>query len=111
IGFLVWGHHMFVSGQSDVAVTIFSFLTFFTAGPSAIKVFNWTTTLYQGSIRLGTPMLYALQSLFNFTIGGLTGIFLGILALDVELHAAYFLHSHDDCGAPGRTLIACIGGI
>ena len=68
IGFLVWGHHMFVAGQSEVADTIFSFLTFFTAIPSAIKVFNWTTTLYKGSISLQTPMLYGLQILFNFTI-------------------------------------------
>lgn len=111
IGFLVWGHHMFVSGQSDVAVTIFSFLTFFTAVPSAIKVFNWTTTLYQGSIRLGTPMLYALQFLFNFTIGGLTGIILGILSLDVHLHDTYFVISHFHYVAMGSTMIAFIGGI
>jgi cytochrome c oxidase subunit 1 len=111
IGFLVWGHHMFVAGQSDVAVTIFSFLTFFTAVPSAIKVFNWTTTLYQGSIKLTTPMLYALQFLFNFTIGGLTGIILGILSVDIHLHDTYFVVSHFHYVAMGSTMIAFIGGI
>ncbi len=111
IGFLVWGHHMFVSGQSEVASTIFSFLTFFTAVPSAIKVFNWTTTLYQGSIWLRTPMLYALQVLFNFTIGGLTGIILAILSLDIHLHDTYFVVSHFHYIAMGSTMIAFIGGI
>jgi cytochrome c oxidase subunit 1 len=111
IGFLVWGHHMFVVGMSDVAVTIFSFLTFFTAVPSAIKVFNWTTTLYQGSIKFDTPMLYALQFLFNFTIGGLTGIILGILSVDIHLHDTYFVVSHFHYVAMGSTMIAFIGGI
>ena len=77
VGFLVWGHHMFVSGQSTLAGAIFSFLTFLVAIPSAIKVFNWLATMYHGSIDLKTPMLYALSFLLLFTIGGLTGIFLG----------------------------------
>ncbi len=77
LGFLVWGHHMFVSGQSLVANTIFSLLTFAVAIPSAIKVFNWLATLYKGDIRLKTPMLYALGFIYLFTIGGLTGLFLG----------------------------------
>ncbi len=111
IGFLVWGHHMFVAGQSEVADTIFSFLTFFTAIPSAIKVFNWTTTLYKGSIELRTPMLYGLQVLFNFTIGGLTGIILAILSVDIHLHDTYFVVSHFHYVAMGTTMIAFIGGI
>jgi len=111
IGFLVWGHHMFVSGQSEVANTVFSFLTFFTAIPSAIKVFNWTATLYKGSISLQTPMLYGLQILFNFTIGGLTGIILSILSLDVHLHDTYFVVSHFHYVAFGTTIIAFIAGI
>jgi cytochrome c oxidase subunit 1 len=111
IGFLVWGHHMFVAGQSEVADAVFSFLTFFTAVPSAIKVFNWTTTLYKGSISLQTPMLYGLQILFNFTIGGLTGIILAILSVDIHLHDSYFVVSHFHYVAMGTTMIAFIGGI
>ncbi|HLP39975.1 MAG TPA: cbb3-type cytochrome c oxidase subunit I [Fibrobacteria bacterium] len=111
IGFLVWGHHMFVSGQSELADTMFSFLTFFTAVPSAIKVFNWTTTLYKGSIELRTPMLYALQFIFNFTIGGLTGIILAILSVDIHLHDTYFIVSHFHYVAMGSTMIVFIGGI
>src|SRR5262249_24216239 len=86
LSFLVWGHHMFVSGQSRLANMVFSALTFSVGIPSAVKVFNWTATLYKGDIRLETPMLYALSFLILFTIGGLTGIFLGILAVDVHLH-------------------------
>ncbi len=111
IGFLVWGHHMFMAGQSEVAAVIFSFLTFFTAVPSAIKVFNWTTTLYKGSIQLSSSMLYALQFLFNFTIGGLTGIILAILSVDIHLHDSYFVISHFHYVAMGSTMIAFIGGI
>jgi len=111
IGFLVWGHHMFVAGQSELADSIFSFLTFFTAVPSAIKVFNWTATLYKGSIELRTPMLYALQFLFNFTIGGLTGIILAILSVDIHLHDTYFVVSHFHYVAMGSTMVAFIAGI
>ena len=80
LGFLVWGHHMFVSGQSVYAGLIFSLLSFLVAVPSAIKVFNWTATLYHGSISLEAPMLYALGFIGLFTIGGLTGLFLATLA-------------------------------
>jgi len=94
ISFFVWAHHMFVSGMSEVAATIFSFLTFLVAIPTAIKVFNWTATLYKGSIDLKSPMLYALSFIFLFTIGGLTGVFLGALAADVHLHDTYFVVAH-----------------
>ena len=80
LGFLVWGHHMFVSGQSMYAGMVFSILSFLVAIPSAIKVFNWTATLYKGSIRFDTPMLYALGFIGLFTIGGLTGLLLASLA-------------------------------
>ena len=86
LGFLVWGHHMFVAGQSVYAAMIFSFLSFLVAIPSAIKVFNWTATLYKGSISYQTPMLYALGFIGLFTIGGLTGLFLAALGLDVHVH-------------------------
>src|SRR5581483_11049515 len=91
VGFLVWGHHMFVSSQSVYAGMVFSVLSFLVAIPSAIKVFNWTATLYRGSIRFGTPMLYALGFIGLFTIGGLTGLFLAALAVDVHLHDTYFV--------------------
>ncbi len=111
IGFLVWGHHMFVSGQSALAATLFSFLTFAVAIPTAIKVFSWVATLYKGSIALTTPMLYALIFLFLFTIGGLTGIFLGALATDVHLHDTYFVVAHFHYVMMGGTMIAFIGGL
>ncbi len=79
VGFLVWGHHMFVAGQSAYAALIFSFLSFMVAIPSAIKVFNWTATLYKGSISFQTPMLYAFGFIALFTMGGLTGLFLAAL--------------------------------
>lgn len=111
ISFLVWGHHMFVSGQSPLAAMIFSFLTFLVGIPSGIKVFNWLATLYQGSISFATPMLYALSFLFLFTIGGLTGIFLGALATDVHLHDTYFVVAHFHYVMMGGTVMAFLGGI
>ncbi|MEK6796786.1 MAG: cbb3-type cytochrome c oxidase subunit I [Spirochaetota bacterium] len=94
VGSLVWGHHMFVSGQSNTAGIIFSFLTFIVAVPSAIKVFNWLATMYKGSIQLEPPFLYALSFIFLFSIGGLTGLFLGALSANVQLHNTYFVVGH-----------------
>ncbi|MBC8068270.1 MAG: cytochrome c oxidase subunit I [Deltaproteobacteria bacterium] len=111
ISFLVWGHHMFVSGQSELAGIVFSFLTFAVAVPTAIKVFSWVATLYKGSIAFNTPMLYALAFLFTFTIGGLTGVFLGALSVDVHLHDTYFVVAHFHYVMMGGTIIAFIGGI
>ena len=110
-GFLVWGHHMFTSGQSRLASFIFSALTFSVSIPSAIKVFNWVGTMYKGSVSLATPMLYALSFLFLFTIGGLTGIFLGALSVDVHLHDTYFVVAHFHYVMMGGTVIAFIGGL
>lgn len=110
-GFLVWGHHMFTSGQSRLASFIFSALTFSVSIPSAIKVFNWVGTMYKGSVSLATPMLYALAFLFLFTIGGLTGIFLGALSVDVHLHDTYFVVAHFHYVMMGGTVIAFVGGL
>ncbi len=111
LSFLVWGHHMFVSGQSTLAGMVFSFLTFMVAIPSAIKVFNWTATMYKGSIWLAAPMLYALGFLFLFGIGGLTGLFLGALAVDVHLHDTYFVVAHFHYVMFGGTVMGFLGGL
>jgi cytochrome c oxidase subunit 1 len=111
LSFLVWGHHMFTSGQSALANMIFSALTFSVSIPSAIKVFNWLATMYKGSIRLEAPMLYALAFLFLFGIGGLTGLFLGALATDVHLHDTYFVVAHFHYVMMGGTVIAFLGGL
>jgi len=110
ISFVVWGHHMFTS-TGELAATIFSALTFLVALPSAVKVFNWIGTLYKGSIDLKTPMLYALGFLFLFAIGGLTGLFLGALSVDLHLHDTYFVVAHFHYVMMGSTIIAFIGGI
>jgi cytochrome c oxidase subunit I len=111
LGFLVWGHHLFVSGQSQYAALIFSFLSFFVAIPSAIKVFNWTATLYRGSIAWESPMLYALGFIGLFTIGGLTGLFLASLGLDVHVHDTYFVVAHFHYIMVGGTIMAYLGGV
>jgi cytochrome c oxidase subunit 1 len=110
-GFLVWGHHMFVSGQSIYAGLVFSFLTMVVAIPSAIKVFNWTATLYKGSVSYDTPMLYAIGFLGLFLIGGLTGLFLGSVGLTVHLTDTYFVVAHFHYVMVGGQVIAYLGGI
>jgi len=111
LSFLVWGHHMFTSGQSGLTNMIFSALTFSVAIPSAVKVFNWVATMYKGSIQLATPMIYALNFLFLFSIGGLTGLFLGALSTDIHLHDTYFVVAHFHYVMFGGTVIAFLGGL
>ena len=110
-GFLVWGHHMFVSGQSIYGSLVFSFLSYFVAIPSAIKVFNWTATLYKGSISYDTPMLYALGFIGFFLIGGTTGLFLAAIGLDVHVHDTYFVVAHFHYVMVGGTVMGYLGGI
>ncbi|HYV43004.1 MAG TPA: cytochrome c oxidase subunit I [Thermoanaerobaculia bacterium] len=111
LGFLVWGHHMFVSGQSVYAGLIFSVLSFLVAIPSAVKVFNWTATMYKGSISYRTPMLYAFGFVGLFTIGGLTGLFLATLGVDVHVHDTYFIIAHFHYIMVGGTIMGYLGGI
>ena len=110
-GFLVWGHHMFVSGQSIYAGLVFSFLTMVVAIPSAIKVFNWSATLYKGSISYDTPMLYGIGFIGLFLIGGLTGLFLGSAGLVVHLTDTYFVVAHFHYVMVGGQVIAYLGGL
>src|SRR5438128_2165815 len=110
-GFLVWGHHLFVASQSVYAGMIFSFLSFAVAIPSAIKVFNWSATLYKSSIAYETPMLYALGFIGLFTIGVMTGLFLASLAVDVHVSDTYFVVAHFHYIMVGGTLLAYLGGL
>ena len=111
ISFIVWGHHMFVTGQSIYAGLVFSVLSFLVAIPSAVKVFNWTATLYKGSISYEAPMLYALGFIGLFTIGGLTGLFLAALATDVHLNGTYFIVAHFHYVMVGGAVMAYMGGL
>jgi len=111
LGFLVWGHHLFVSQQSIYAGMIFSFLSFAVAIPSAIKTFNWTATLFKGSISYDTPMLYALGFIGLFTIGGMTGLFLASLGVNIHVSDTYFIVAHFHYIMVGGTLLAYLGGL
>jgi cytochrome c oxidase subunit I len=111
IGFLVWGHHMFVAGQTTYAALTFSIISYMVAVPSAVKTFNWTATLYKGSISYDTPMLYAFGFIGLFLVGGLTGLFLAAVGLDVHVHDTYFVVAHFHYIMVGGTLMAYLGGL
>jgi cytochrome c oxidase subunit 1 len=111
IAFIVWGHHMFVSGQSELANFVFSLLTMFVAVPTGVKVFSWIATMYRGSIYFYAPMLYALGFLELFTIGGLTGVFLATLAINVHMTNTYFVVAHFHYVMVGGTLMGLMAGL
>jgi cytochrome c oxidase subunit 1 len=111
IGFFVWGHHLFVAGQSTYAGLMFSILSFLVAIPSAVKVFNWTATMYKGSISWQSPMLYAFGFLGLFTIGGLTGLMLATMGIDIHVHDTYFVIAHFHYIMVGGAIMGYLGGI
>jgi cytochrome c oxidase subunit 1 len=111
VAFLVWGHHLFVSGQSELANFVFSLLTMFVAVPTGVKVFSWVGTMYKGSIRFNAPMLYAFGFIELFTIGGLTGVFLATLAINVHMTDTYFVIAHFHYVMVGGTLMGFVGGM
>ncbi|MGH9359212.1 MAG: cytochrome c oxidase subunit I [Terriglobia bacterium] len=111
VSFLVWGHHMFVSGQSVYAGIFFSAMSMAVAIPSAVKVFNWTATLYKGSVSFEAPMLYAIGFIGLFTIGGLTGVWLACMGLDIFLHDTYFIVAHFHYVMVGGAIMGYMGGL
>lgn len=111
LGFLVWGHHMFVTGQSMYSSMVFSLISFLVAIPSAIKVFNWTATIYKGQVTFSAPFIYAMGFIGLFTVGGLTGLFLAALAVDVHLNQTYFVVAHFHYVMVGGATLAYLGGV
>jgi cytochrome c oxidase subunit I len=111
LGFLVWGHHMFVTSQSMYQSVVFSLITFLLAVPSAVKIFNWTATMYKGNIRLASPMIYSIGFMGLFLVGGLTGLFLAAMGVDIHLTATYFIVAHFHYVMVGGTIMGFMGAL
>ena len=111
VGYFVWGHHMFTSGMSDTARIVFSFITFIVAIPSGVKVFSWVASMYKGSIRVDAPFLFTLSFIFLFSIGGLSGLILGALATNIQVHGTYFVVAHFHYVIFGGAVFAFFGGL
>lgn len=111
LSFFVWGHHMFVSGQSMYQGVVFSLISFLIAVPSGVKIFNWTATIYKGNVRMQTPMIYAISFIGLFVIGGVTGLFLGSMGTDIHLTATYFVIAHFHYVMVGGTVTMFLGGL
>jgi cytochrome c oxidase subunit 1 len=111
IGFMTWGHHMFVNGESETSAVVFSLLSFFVAVPSAVKVYNWAATIHKGTIHLDTPMLYAMGFIGLFVLGGLTGLFIASIGIDEHVHDTYFIVAHFHYIMVGATVMAFLGGL
>jgi cytochrome c oxidase subunit I len=111
VGFIIWAHHLFLAGISDLSAFYFSIATFGVAIPTAIKVFNWVSTMYKGSIRFDTPMLYAMGFIFLFMVAGTTGVYLAVLATDVYYHDTYFVVAHFHYTIQGGAVISLMGAL
>ena len=111
IGYLVWGHHLYTSGMSDIAKTIFSFLTFFVAVPTGIKFYDWIATMYKGKIVLATPMLWALGTIITFAIGGLTGVTIAMVGVDIHLQDTYYTVAHFHYAILGGVVFLLFAGM
>ncbi|TAN39473.1 MAG: cytochrome c oxidase subunit I [Nitrospirae bacterium] len=111
VGYFVWGHHMFTSGMSDTARTVFSLITFIVAVPSGVKIFNWTASLYKGSISVEAPLLFTLAFIFLFSIGGLTGLVMGALATNIHIHGTFFIVAHFHYVMFGGAVFAFFAGL
>jgi cytochrome c oxidase subunit 1 len=111
IGYLVWGHHLYTSGMSDVAKTVFSFLTFFVAIPTGVKFYDWVSTMYQGKIVLSTPMIWALGTIITFAIGGITGITITMIGMDIHLQDTYYTVAHFHYAILGGVVFLMFAGM
>lgn len=111
LSLIVWAHHMFTVGMDSAALLFFMYATMLIAVPTGVKVFNWLATMWRGAMTFETPMLFAIGFLFMFTIGGLTGIVVAIVPVDVQLHDTYYIVAHFHYVMVAGTLFALFAGV